>query len=153
MATYTIKGRESGKVYSLEIEEKIGSPDEGFLNHFYQSDEEPEIIDGVYMVDDESIEAMFKTNGGTYGTESYVEVDCPLEIAYTDMMGTTFRDTFGQTFGEEPWLEYDVKPTDTVWYELVKRNNFGEYETLDYAASPVTLSKKHNVSFDWKDLR
>ena len=60
MATYTIKGRESGRVYTLEIEEKTGSPDEGFLNHFYESDEEPEIVDGVYMVDDESIEAYYE---------------------------------------------------------------------------------------------
>ena len=73
MATYTIKGRESGKVYSLEIEETTGSPDEGFLNHFYQSDEEPEIIDGVYMVDDESIEAAIE--GHASDPEHFPPVD------------------------------------------------------------------------------
>jgi len=59
MTIYAIRGRASGKTYQVELDERTGAPDEGFMNYFYESDEEPEIKDGFYMVDDESIAAYF----------------------------------------------------------------------------------------------
>jgi hypothetical protein len=51
--TYTIKSRETGKTYTITT-----TSEDDFLSTFYGGLEEPEVVDGIYLVDEESIQAV-----------------------------------------------------------------------------------------------
>jgi len=51
---FTVKGRKNGKTITVECDY------DSFLLQFYGCDEEPVMEDGVYIVDDETIESTIK---------------------------------------------------------------------------------------------
>lgn len=51
---FTVKGRNAGKEITIE------SDYDSFLSQFYGDTEEPFMEDGVYIVDDETIESTIK---------------------------------------------------------------------------------------------